>query len=57
VLTHGQALLTGLPGAQPCSYLHGDLTWLTIKDFRLARRSDLRAPGSRRANLRTKPGL
>jgi len=25
VLTHGQALLTGLPGAQPCSYLHGDL--------------------------------
>ena len=25
MLTHGQALLTGLPGAQPCSYLHGDL--------------------------------
>jgi hypothetical protein len=31
-------------------------TWLTIKDFRLARLSDLRVPGSRRANLRTKPG-
>jgi SAM-dependent methyltransferase len=25
VLAHGRALLTGLPGAQPCSYLHGDI--------------------------------
>jgi SAM-dependent methyltransferase len=25
VLAHGRALLTGLPGAQPCTYLHGDI--------------------------------
>jgi SAM-dependent methyltransferase len=25
VIAHGRALMTGLPGAQPCSYLHGDI--------------------------------
>lgn len=25
VIAHGRALLTGLTGAQPCSYLHGDI--------------------------------
>jgi hypothetical protein len=45
-----------LAGSEVYRFGGHDPTWLTIKEFRLAHLSDLRVPGSRRANLRTKPG-